>query len=77
MFSRDADAVVRYQGGSNGHTVSTSRNVHFHLVPPGFYMTHRVIGNGVVLTRSLIEEMDHLQGQGVYSEEPRYQPAGS
>ena len=70
MLARDADSVVRYQGGSNaGHTVINDRGTFiFHLVPSGILYrgTLCVIGNGVVVDPgSLIEEMDHLQGQGV------------
>jgi adenylosuccinate synthase len=70
MLARDADAVVRYQGGSNaGHTVINDQGTFiFHLVPSGILYrgTLCVIGNGVVVDPgSLIEEMDHLQGQGV------------
>src|SRR6476619_8121452 len=70
ILARDADAVVRYQGGSNaGHTVINDRGTFiFHLVPSGILYrgTLCVIGNGVVVDPgSLIEEMDHLQGQGV------------
>src|SRR5215467_7447503 len=37
ILARDADAVVRYQGGSNaGHTVINDRGTFiFHLVPSG------------------------------------------
>ena len=70
ILARDADAVVRYQGGSNaGHTVINDRGTFiFHLVPSGILYrgTLCVIGNGVVVDpASLIEEMDHLQGQDV------------
>src|SRR6185295_15228387 len=70
ILARDADAVVRYQGGSNaGHTVINDRGTFiFHLVPSGILYrgTLCVIGNGVVVDPgSLIEEMDHLQIQGV------------
>src|SRR5690349_8002370 len=64
ILARDADAVVRYQGGSNaGHTVINDRGTFiFHLVPSGILYrgTLCVIGNGVVVDpASLIEEMDH------------------
>ena len=70
ILARDADAVVRYQGGSNaGHTVINDHGTFiFHLVPSGILYrgTLCVIGNGVVVDPpSLIEEMDHLQKQGV------------
>ena len=70
ILARDVDAVVRYQGGSNaGHTVINERGTFmFHLIPSGILYrgTLCVIGNGVVVDpASLIEEMDHLQTQGV------------
>ena len=70
ILARDADAVVRYQGGSNaGHTVINDGGTYiFHLIPSGILYrgTLCVIGNGVVVDpAALIEEMDHLQSQGV------------
>ncbi len=70
ILARDADFVVRYQGGSNaGHTVINERGTYiFHLIPSGILYrgTVCVIGNGVVVDpAALIEEMDQLQTQGV------------
>jgi len=70
ILARDADVVVRFQGGSNaGHTVVTQRGTFvFHLMPSGILYrgTLCVIGNGVVIDpAALIEELDHLQGKGV------------
>ena len=70
ILAQNADIVVRYQGGSNaGHTVINDRGTFvFHLIPSGILYrgTLCAIGNGVVVDPgSLIEEMDHLQGQGV------------
>ncbi len=70
ILARDADVVVRYQGGSNaGHTVINSRDTFvFHLIPSGILYrgTLCVIGNGVVVDpAALIEEMDRLQSKGV------------
>jgi adenylosuccinate synthase len=70
ILAKDADMVVRYQGGSNaGHTVINARDTFvFHLIPSGILYsgTRCLIGNGVVVDPgALIEEMDHLQGQGV------------
>jgi adenylosuccinate synthase len=70
ILARDADVVVRYQGGSNaGHTVINERGVFvFHLIPSGILYRGRlcVIGNGVVVDpAALIEEMDQLQAKGV------------
>jgi len=70
ILARDADVVVRYQGGSNaGHTVINERGAFiFHLIPSGILYRGKlcVIGNGVVVDpAALIEEMDHLQSKGV------------
>ena len=70
ILAQNADIVVRYQGGSNaGHTVINDRGTFvFHLIPSGILYrgTLCAIGNGVVVDPgSLIEEIDHLQGQGV------------
>ena len=70
ILAKDAHMVVRYQGGSNaGHTVINRRDTFiFHLIPSGILYrgTHCLIGNGVVVDPgALIEEMDHLQAQGV------------
>ena len=69
ILARDADVVVRYQGGSNaGHTVINERGAFiFHLIPSGILYRGKlcVIGNGVVVDpAALIEEMDHLQSKG-------------
>lgn len=70
ILARDADVVVRYQGGSNaGHTVINERGTYiFHLIPSGILYrgTTCVIGNGVVVDPgALIEEMDQLQTKGI------------
>lgn len=71
ILARDADVVVRYQGGSNaGHTVVVNARdtFVFHLVPSGILYRGKlcVIGNGVVVDPgALIEEMDRLQAKGV------------
>lgn len=72
-LARQADVVVRYQGGNNaGHTVVVHGREHkMHLVPSGiFYGKMSIIGNGVVLDPAvLVREMDYLAEQG-YSLEP-------
>lgn len=70
ILARDANIVVRYQGGSNaGHTVINERGTYiFHLIPSGILYrgTTCVIGNGVVVDPgALIEEMDRLQPLGI------------
>ena len=69
-LSKDVDAVVRFQGGSNaGHTVVTKNEKFvFHLVPYGVLRTGKrcIIGNGVVVDpRDLLEEIKSLQIRGV------------
>ncbi len=69
-FSREADIVVRYQGGANaGHTVVTDGKKYvFHLIPSGILHEGKicVLGNGVVLDPlKFIDEMDALITQGI------------
>jgi adenylosuccinate synthase len=68
-FTRNADIIVRYQGGANaGHTVVVKgKKFVFHLIPSGILHKGRicVIGNGVVLDPiQLIEEMKLLESEG-------------
>jgi len=70
LLARDADMVVRYQGGSNaGHTVVKGRQKYvFKLIPSGvlYRGTACVIGNGVVIDPAdLIAEIDGLKAKGV------------
>src|SRR2546422_9965097 len=70
ILARDADVVVRFQGGSNaGHTVVDARDTFvFHLIPSGILYRGKlcIIGNGVVVDpEALIDEMDRLQAKGV------------
>jgi adenylosuccinate synthase len=70
LLARDADMVVRYQGGSNaGHTVVKGKDTYvFHLIPSGILYrgTACVIGNGVVIDpAALITEMDELRTKGI------------
>jgi len=63
-YSKDADVIVRYQGGCNaGHTVVFGGQVFkLHLIPSGvFYGKRLIIGNGVVLDlETLSKEIDDL-----------------
>lgn len=70
ILSKNADYVVRYQGGNNaGHTVVKQRGEFvLHLVPSGiFHKNVRcVIGNGVVVDPdALIREITNLKKKGV------------
>ncbi|MCJ2555380.1 MAG: adenylosuccinate synthetase, partial [Candidatus Thermoplasmatota archaeon] len=67
--ARNADVVVRFNGGSNaGHTVMTGAEVfRFHLIPSGILRpeTLNVVGNGVVVDPEvLLAEMEELKERG-------------
>jgi len=69
VMARNADAVVRYQGGANaGHTVMTDDEKYiFHLLPSGMLYPGKtcVVGNGVVVDpEQLIKELRDLQEKG-------------
>ena len=70
VLSRDADVVVRYQGGSNaGHTLEIgSERYVLHLVPSGVMYPDKlcVIGNGLVVDPlELVREMTELEARGI------------
>jgi adenylosuccinate synthase len=70
VLSRDADLVIRYQGGANaGHTVVLGDHQFIlHQIPTGILNdgTACAIGNGVVLDpETLIEEIRELEEQGI------------
>ncbi|MBQ3033380.1 MAG: adenylosuccinate synthase [Deferribacterales bacterium] len=70
MYSRQADVVVRYQGGHNaGHTVWVSGEKYvLHLIPSGIIHkdTVIIIGNGVVVELdALIKEIKGLVERGI------------
>ncbi len=69
LFTREADIIVRFQGGNNaGHTlVVDGAKTVLHLVPSGALHPNKlcVIGNGVVVDPEiLIEEIHALKGKG-------------
>jgi len=70
LLSRDADLVVRYQGGANaGHTVIVEGEKYIlSLIPSGILHegTVNVIGNGVALDpKRFLEEIDGLRARGI------------
>ena len=70
LLTRDAAAVVRFQGGHNaGHTiVNRGRQTILHLIPSGILHegVECLIGNGVVLCPgALMEEINMLEQDGV------------
>ncbi|HWO43193.1 MAG TPA: adenylosuccinate synthase [Candidatus Eisenbacteria bacterium] len=69
LFTRDADIVVRFQGGNNaGHTlVVDGEKTVLHLVPSGALHAGKlcIIGNGVVVDpQVLLEEITALKARG-------------
>jgi adenylosuccinate synthase len=70
LLAKDADVIVRYQGGSNaGHTVITDKGTFiFHLIPSGVLYRGKlcVLGNGVAIDPGgLIGELDGLKKNGI------------
>ena len=68
-LAREADVVVRYQGGPNaGHTVKVGEDVfRFHIMPSGILRskTMNIIGNGVVLDPEvLLGEIAEVRAKG-------------
>ncbi len=74
IYSRAADAVVRFQGGNNaGHTlVVEGEKVILHLIPSGILHGDTIccIGNGVVVDPEvLLGEIDGLRARGKFPAE--------
>ena len=70
LLARDADVVVRYQGGSNaGHTVIVGEDKYvLHLIPSGILHPGKVnvVGNGVALDPlTFMDEVDGLRERGI------------
>ncbi len=70
MLAKEADIVIRFQGGSNaGHTIINDYGKFvLHLLPSGVFYNHttNVIGNGVALNIPyLIKEIQSLKDRGV------------
>jgi len=70
ILSRDADIIVRYQGGNNaGHTVVIGdKEFILHLIPSGILRKNKlcIIGNGVVVDpEALLKEIEMLEQKGI------------
>ncbi len=67
-YSKNADYVVRFQGGNNaGHTIKVGEEVYkLHVVPSGVIQGKKgIIGNGVVIDPEvLLQEIDELIQRG-------------
>ncbi len=77
VMGKDADLVVRFQGGNNaGHTICIDNHKFvFHLVPSGILYPKMkcAIGAGTVIDPwSLKEEIEQLQAQGIEFEDRFY-----
>ena len=69
-YSRDADVVIRYQGGNNaGHTIVVDgERFALSLIPSGvlYPQVTPVIGNGTVVDPAvMIREMEELSARGI------------
>ena len=70
LLTRDADVVVRYQGGANaGHTIKIdNQQFILHLIPSGILHPDKicVVGNGVVVDlEQFFKELDELKDRGI------------
>jgi adenylosuccinate synthase len=69
LLSKEADYVVRYQGGANaGHTLEfDDKKIVLHLIPSGIFNGDAtcIIGNGVVIDpKALLEEIKEVEELG-------------
>jgi adenylosuccinate synthase len=69
-FAREADYVVRFQGGNNaGHTIENDYgNFKLHLIPSGIFYpnTINILGPGTVVNlEALVTEMEGLRNRGI------------
>ncbi|HPD60654.1 MAG TPA: adenylosuccinate synthase [Thermodesulfobacteriota bacterium] len=74
IYTEFADAIVRFQGGSNaGHTVVIgNKKIILHQIPSGILHPEKlcIIGNGVVLDlETLLDEINELKSHGFFQDE--------
>lgn len=70
LLARNADMVVRYQGGANaGHTVVANGNTYkFHLIPSGILYPGKtcILGPGMVIDpKAFVTEINALMDRGL------------
>ncbi|MGM0507007.1 MAG: adenylosuccinate synthase [Bacteroidota bacterium] len=70
LLSKEANYVIRYQGGANaGHTLKfDDQEVVLHLIPSGMFNGDAtcIIGNGVVIDPiALVQEIEQVESMGV------------
>lgn len=71
LLSKNADFVVRYQGGANaGHTIKfDDQEIVLHLIPSGIFNGNAkcIIGNGVVVDpAALVDEIREVEALGTH-----------
>jgi adenylosuccinate synthase len=76
-FARNADFVIRYQGGNNaGHTIENEfGNFKLHLVPSGIFYRSvvNILGPGTVVNlEAAVKEMRELRGCGIAIDAENY-----
>lgn len=81
ILSKDADVIVRFQGGANaGHTiVAGGQKVILHLIPSGILHAGKycIIGNGVVVDPEVFEkEVEELKGLGFIRDDKKLMVSG-
>ena len=70
MLAKDADIIIRFQGGANaGHTIKNNYGKFaLHTLPSGVFYDHTtsIIGNGVALdVKKLFNEINDITSKGV------------
>lgn len=76
-FARNADFVVRFQGGNNaGHTIENEfGNFKLHLIPSGVFYKNvvNILGPGTVVNlEAVVDEMGDLQKRGIQINQNNY-----
>ena len=76
-FARDADYVIRFQGGNNaGHTIENEFGTSkLHLVPSGIFYRRvvNILGPGTVVNlEAAVKEMTELRSRGIDIDESNY-----
>lgn len=76
-FAKNADYVIRFQGGNNaGHTIENDfGNFKLHLIPSGIFYPGviNILGPGMVVNlEAAVQEMDNLRERGIGIDETNY-----
>jgi adenylosuccinate synthase len=76
-LARNADFVVRFQGGNNaGHTIENELgNFKLHLIPSGIFYKNvvNILGPGTVVNlEAVVHEMGDLQKRGIQINQNNY-----